>query len=288
MEVLTGAEVDTALQNGEVELFLQPIVDVETGSCSHFECLARWQSVEHGLVSVGEYLAAQPSWQAQQDFFDYTLKRLLAQSDQLLESGLPEQLNLNVSLGVLLTHGYKHILSLLAEAPQYGQRLTLEITEQTDHPLTVTALQGLNELRRKGVRLVLDDYGVDYSNERRELNLPFDAIKIDKSILWSPLSVIEQAKWRLKIHAWRQKGCEVIAEGVENYPQWQLARSLGFSHAQGFLIAAALPRSELAAWHRRWKTVSIALTDLNNGLEPSMAPEPAESPYWNALQCGKA
>ncbi len=134
----------------------------------------------------------------------------------------------------------------MREARADPGQLALEITETVlmeDGEAPVATLQAL---KRLGVTLMLDDFGIGYSSLSYLQRLPFDTLKLDRSFV-APLgqsgderniatAVVEMA------HALDMK---LVAEGVEDQEQLQVLGDLGCDLAQGYLLSRPLPADEM-------------------------------------------
>jgi EAL domain-containing protein (putative c-di-GMP-specific phosphodiesterase class I) len=102
------------------------------------------------------------------------------------------------------------------------------------------------ELRAKGVRLALDDFGIGYSSLIYLRRFAFDKIKIDKSFLQSMEMTGESAIILHSIvHLGRALGLTVTAEGIETEDQQRFLQALGCHELQGFLFSQPLDAEEL-------------------------------------------
>ena len=99
-----------------------------------------------------------------------------------------------------------------------------------------------------GIRLGLDDFGTGYSNLSSVLALPFDTVKLDKSLVWA---AVEQENTAVMVRAlteiFHRMGMRVLAEGVEDEVQNRFVLDCGIELIQGFLYARPLPGEEAAA-----------------------------------------
>jgi EAL domain-containing protein (putative c-di-GMP-specific phosphodiesterase class I) len=123
--------------------------------------------------------------------------------------------------------------------------------EQTEGVVIKDADQAENaiiELRAKGVRLALDDFGIGYSSLIYLRRFAFDKIKIDRSFLQSMEMTGESAIILHSIvHLGRALGLTVTAEGIENEDQRRFLQALGCHELQGFLFSQPLDADELMA-----------------------------------------
>ena len=104
----------------------------------------------------------------------------------------------------------------------------------------------LHEIKKLGVSIVLDDFGIGYSSMRYLQMFPFDKIKIDKSFIQSMTNHADSAAIVCAIAGLgRRLDIETTAEGVETAEQFALLRSAGCQLAQGYLFSRPVPMSAL-------------------------------------------
>jgi EAL domain-containing protein (putative c-di-GMP-specific phosphodiesterase class I) len=105
-----------------------------------------------------------------------------------------------------------------------------------------TANATLASLKKLGVRVVLDDFGIGYSSLKYLLDLPFDVLKIDQSFVQS-MSESKDALTIVKaiIQLAKNLGLEVTAEGIETEGQALTLQALGCERGQGFYLGRPSP-----------------------------------------------
>jgi EAL domain-containing protein (putative c-di-GMP-specific phosphodiesterase class I) len=140
------------------------------------------------------------------------------------------------------------VTNALAAAGLPGQRLCIEITEGVLMDQTDTAIATLHQLRALGVKIAMDDFGTGYSSLSYLQKFPFDKIKIDRSFI-SELSESEEASAIVRAVTGLAASfkMETTAEGVETEEQREIARSLGCTEMQGWLVSKARPAAELTS-----------------------------------------
>jgi EAL domain-containing protein (putative c-di-GMP-specific phosphodiesterase class I) len=143
-----------------------------------------------------------------------------------------------------------YIDTLLLEAKLPPSKLVLEITESAVMRDPVYALKILRDLKQRGVRLAIDDYGTGYSSLAHLKRLPVDELKIDKSFVLNLRDAATQDILiiRSTIDLGHNMGLKVIAEGVENAEAWRILEQLGCDMAQGYYISKPLPMEEFREW----------------------------------------
>ncbi|HYR28514.1 MAG TPA: EAL domain-containing protein, partial [Thermoanaerobaculia bacterium] len=191
----------------------------------------------------------------------WVLQRAVADCGQWNASGL--DLTVAVNLSALDLFDAKlpaYIAGLLSEAKLSPSKLVLEITESAVMQDPVHAMKILEELKRLGVSLAIDDYGTGYSSLAHLKRLPVDELKIDKSFVMNLGRAAAQDILivRSTIDLGHNMGLKVIAEGVEDAEAWRILKELGCDMAQGYFISKPLPIDEFRAWYGRFAGVPVA------------------------------
>ena len=142
----------------------------------------------------------------------------------------------------------KQLRLLLADSPLPLSRLCFEITETAAISSTVVASQLLNELRRQGCSIAIDDFGVGMQSFERLKELPVDTIKIDGSFI---RNVAQRGKDYALVQASvavaRAFGAQTVAEFVEDEETVSCLRELGVDWIQGYLVSQPQPLGEVLA-----------------------------------------
>jgi EAL domain-containing protein (putative c-di-GMP-specific phosphodiesterase class I) len=130
-------------------------------------------------------------------------------------------------------------------------RLTLEVTESSVMADPARAIGLLHRLRALGVRLSVDDFGTGYSSLSYLKSLPVQEVKIDRSFVTGLSSQSDDvAIVRAIVDLGRHLGLDVVAEGAEDQPTWDLLAGMGCDLVQGWHLARPMPVGELVPWMR--------------------------------------
>jgi EAL domain-containing protein (putative c-di-GMP-specific phosphodiesterase class I) len=131
-------------------------------------------------------------------------------------------------------------LQAMNESDLGGNKIVLELNENTHPDLLAQTKKTLNLLRTHGVKVALDDFGTQYSNLSFMSELPIDIVKVDKAFVQkAPFSRKAEALLKFCINVSHDIGCEVVAEGLETKEQLECAQSLDADIGQGFLFNAS-------------------------------------------------
>lgn len=130
------------------------------------------------------------------------------------------------------------------------ERLILEVTEQQPVTCYETVRKQLDGLRTRGLRLAVDDAGAGYSNFRHILELRPDIIKLDRSLTRGiATDSVKRALASALIRFARDIGCDLVAEGVENFAELHCLRELGVTLVQGHVVGRPSASTDMKRWH---------------------------------------
>jgi EAL domain-containing protein (putative c-di-GMP-specific phosphodiesterase class I) len=237
---LLEVELRKALGAQQIEVYYQPIVDLQDDTIVGCEALARWNHSERGFVSPADFIPVAEQSGLIDQLGDYVLRKACKEA-----AGWPDHIKLAVNVSpVQFKSGLLalKVVAALADSGLSASRLELEITEAVLIGDDEAALKILHELRAIGVRVALDDFGTGYSSLSYLRRFPFDKIKIDRSFICNLTqeggsSGIVRAVLAIA----SEHNIVTTAEGVETVEQRAMLRQLQCGEMQGFLFSAALP-----------------------------------------------
>jgi diguanylate cyclase (GGDEF)-like protein len=235
-------ELKQAVRDGAFELHYQPLISLGTSQICGYEALARWRHPTRGLVQPGEFIALAEELGLIEEIGEFALAEACRAA-----TAWPDDLTVAVNLSAvqLRREGFAIAVdAVLRDTGLTPSRLELELTEQSLARETPVLQENLRFLRKLGVRLVMDDFGVGYCSLNYLRRFPFDKIKIDRSFIASiPAEAEATAIVGAVVALGRALGMATVAEGVETELQLDAVRSLGCAQAQGFLIGrpSAIP-----------------------------------------------
>lgn len=244
-----------ALENGELVPYFQPIVDVTTGVPHSLEALIRWEHPQLGTLLPPAFLSAIEGSALVVPVGRAVLEGALRELRTLKCKRLPLPLGVavNVSSGQLSRPGLaSDVFDALDRFGLAPEDLALEITETTAFSDPTLALTELTALADAGVRLVLDDFGVGWSNMSRLIQLPVSALKLDRSLVTGAMGD-DRASFIVTatVAAALELDLDVIAEGVEDERVRRYIAATGCRWAQGWLFSPAVPAQTLPSLLRR-------------------------------------
>ncbi len=240
-------ELRIALENDGLQLVYQPKVDMGTRTVKSVEALARWTHPHLGVVPPGEFVPLAEQTGNTRRLTSWVVEAAIRQMEAWRREGLEIDVAVNLSAADILdTQLGDEVLRALQNHGVPPTSLLLEITESAVMRDPVLAARNMQLLQVSGVRFAIDDFGTGYSSLSHLSRLPFDELKIDRSLLAHAheraddativASTIELAH-RMKLR--------VVAEGVETIESWNLLRRLGCDLAQGYLVSPPIPPDKI-------------------------------------------
>ena len=244
-----AAELPIAMQRGEVELFYQPVLDVRTRQVENIEALIRWRHPRLGLLLPERFMAAAEQSNLMREIDFWVVRRAIKDRIQLgLERYDSLGVSVNVSVRQLAEPDFLETLYSQMHEQDFPLRLLqLELTETSFIENPERTVELITQLRRLGVKVVIDNFGTGYSSLAHIKNLPVDGLKIDSAFVRNlphdrGNAAIVQAITTLAA----KLGMQAMAEGIETAAEMRALRELQCEVIQGELISGALPFAELA------------------------------------------
>jgi diguanylate cyclase (GGDEF)-like protein/PAS domain S-box-containing protein len=242
-------ELQHGLERGELRLFYQPLVDLDTGLLLGAEALLRWEHPERGLLAPAAFLEVAEESGLIVDIGAWAVREACRQLREWQHRGAASDLRLSVNLGAReLTHPdvVATVLGAIRRAGIDPGSLCIEVTETTAMADRASGFRALRELSRAGVRVAIDDFGTGYSSLEHLRSMPADILKIDRSFVHGMSSdSSDNALVAATLALGRTLGMDVVAEGIETDEQASSLRGLACPIGQGDLFARPLPPDEL-------------------------------------------
>lgn len=239
-----------ALRQGQLEAYLQPVINLASGRVIGAEALARWPQPDGSVIPPGEFIPVAEAAGLVGDITELMLDRVIGQGARWRDAGLaPITLGVNLSgLDLQSEQLLPTVRRLLAEHRLPGRALMLEITESRFMRDPQGARGVLAALRELGVTIAIDDFGTGYSSLSYLHRLPLDCLKIDRSFVRGADQATDRRTLLGAIGSLgRALGLHTVAEGVETRAEAALVRELGCDALQGYLVAPPMPAADFAA-----------------------------------------
>jgi diguanylate cyclase (GGDEF)-like protein len=243
-----SAEFPLALQRGEIDLCYQPVLAVGARRLVGVEGLMRWRHPTRGLMLPERFLPAIEQSNAMREIGIWAIRRAL---DDRVEIGLDRYEDVSISVNIsprqLAEDGFlAQLNSMLAERHFPTSLLRIELTENALIDNSEKTISLLTELRRLGIKVIIDNFGTGYASLSYLKNLPVNGLKIDRTFIRGLPEDRGNAAIIQAITTLAGKlGLEAMAEGVETAAEMKALRAFDCENMQGTFISEPLPLSQL-------------------------------------------
>ena len=243
-----------ALENNEFVPFYQPKYSLKEKKFISSEALARWNSPEFGLVGPAKFidLAEKAGLLNAIDIriFELAVKDI---SEGLKRGRTMLPVSVNFSLYEFFSRNFLDtIVDTLKKYDVPAHYIEIEITETTSQVNKFLSLSVIKRLKSLGIRVLMDDFGVGYSQIENVRQIPFDAMKIDKSFTDRILTDTKTSSIvKYLVELAHINNMEAIIEGVETKEQVELLRKLKIDTVQGYYYSKPLPIDKYAELLRK-------------------------------------
>ena len=254
------SDIRTAAAQGDIHLHYQPRYNL-AGRLMALEALARWQHPVQGLLPASRFIPVAEEAGLIQQLGLQLLDEACAQARRWLDEGLHAPIAYNMS-GLQLASPLiaQQVEAILRRHALPAHLLEIQIAETAAVVDVSDTSVKLMQLRRLGIRLLLDDIGSGFSNLAILRRFQLDGIKISRDFI-SQLeeSTVDSGSEPIVtalVDLGRDLGVQIIAEGVETNRQLKFLRAAGVTQVQGFLFSHALPAEQ----------VTVLLKALDSGM----------------------
>ena len=243
------AEIRTSLNEGRFELYLQPVVELETGATIGFESLVRWNHPELGVLAPAEFIGIAENSGLIHALGIWIVDEACRLSAKLARCGHPSRVSVNVSPVQLATSTFTEVVhQAVARHSIEPSDLVLEVTETVFVEANEQLLMSLNSLVASGIHLAIDDFGTGYSSLNHLRLLPIQVVKIDRSYTAEmETDAGTAAIIQTMIDLSRRLGQQIVVEGIETTSQARLLYQFGVRYGQGYLFGRPAPVAEVLA-----------------------------------------
>jgi diguanylate cyclase (GGDEF)-like protein/PAS domain S-box-containing protein len=251
-EMYWVSRVTRAVDEGRLELFHQPIVSTSgasSASPAFHELLVRLRDDNGTLVLPGEFMPAAERYNVVAAVDRWVVQQAVRILREYASGEEPPFLfAVNLSGSSLSDRSFLDLVLGLVEEPRIARGLCFEITETAVITNMTQAVYFMRELRKRGCRFTLDDFGSGLSSFHYLKTLPVDFLKIDSQFLGN---VITDPVDRSNVEAINQVASALcittIAEKVESAAVFAELKALRVQYAQGYFIARPEPLLMLLA-----------------------------------------
>lgn len=236
------------LRDPRVLVYCQPVFNIKTGKYDTAEALMRLKLSNIGMVFPDQFIPL-----AEEKGYIHVLTEIILQKtcDEIKyliqENYDVRRISVNVSVMELKDdHFCDDISGIIRNSGIPDEKIAIEITEtQTESDFLVIKSR-IDELKEHGIKFYLDDFGTGYSNMERIMELPFDIIKFDRSLVLASGSDNRSEKMVGSLaNMFKDLDYSVLYEGVENENDEEMCINMAASYLQGYKYSRPIPIIDL-------------------------------------------
>ncbi len=259
-------DLKMAVRARQLSVQYQPIVSCQDGRVYGVEALARWHHAELGNVPPERFISIAEETGLIRDIDRFVLQKAVEEIGPLVDAGLNIVLAVNISAaGIEDPFLVDEVEKLLGAAGFDPSKLELEITELVAMRDLENVSRSIMRLRQLGVRLAIDDFGAGYSNLATLARLPFDTVKLDRSLVVGLASDRDKRTIvQIGLMLATELGFETVVEGVERTEEFEFIVKCGATYAQGYLFSVPVSVDELLIILEPARLGAIAVRALEN------------------------
>ena len=240
------AIIKEAIVHRSFMMYYQPIYSIKDKRFVSCEALIRLNDEKYGFISPEFLIKSAERNGLIMDVGDIVFDEVCSFINRLKKSGVSlDFVEINLSMAQIIQKDLvDKVLSCLNKYHLRPEDINLEITETMACAAENIVEQNMRVLNKSGISFSLDDYGVGYSNISRILSLPFDVVKIDKSL--TDMFDDEKMNGVIKhtVAMLKSIGVKIVVEGVETVECFEAFEKLGVDYIQGYYFSKPLPESE--------------------------------------------
>ena len=244
------AYLDTAIENDEFVVFLQPKIDIQNEKIKGAEALIRWNYRKEEFLYPSRFIPFFEKDGSIGKVDDLVLKKVCEYFAKWKNEDRPlHPVSVNLSRESLYDRSLVDRLTEIVDS--YGVDhglIDFELTESASYDNTEQMIKVLGELRKRGFKISMDDFGTGYSSFSLLTQMPLDTLKIDKSFVDKVGTGEDEEKDVVVIKhiiaLAKELGITCLAEGAENKGQVDKLRTLGCEVIQGYYYSKPLAMEE--------------------------------------------
>lgn len=242
--IAVESKLKESLKNEYLYIVYQPQYAARSKAIRGFEALVRMRYPDGSSISPGEFVPIAEKSGLVSQIDEYVMKHAMKEFKAMIDAtGVKAILAINISSHNFASSSFVgKVEKLLAELSFPPECLELEITEYSMYVSTEQTRVNMNELRKRGVKIAMDDFGTGFSSLAQVISLPFDSIKIDKSLIDKIVDdEVSKDFVKLVIYMGHLINTKVISEGVESEEQITTLVENKCDYIQGYVWSKPVP-----------------------------------------------
>ncbi len=240
-------DISQAVEKNQLEVYYQPIIDLQANKICDTEALVRWNHPTRGLLPPAEFITAAETGMIN-SIGKWVLNAACLQNKYWQDKNLLKGIiSVNISSKQLEQIDFiDQVCSVLNNTGLPPQFLQLELTENRLIRNLESMSDTLGQLKKLGVKIAIDDFGAGYTGLSFIKHFPLDKLKIDKSLIKNiPYNSVEKSIVTAMISMCKNLHISVCVEGVETNDQYQYLREQSCTEGQGFFFSPPITATSM-------------------------------------------
>jgi len=249
-----------AFENDEFEIYYQPLVALPDRRIVGFEALLRWRHPTRGWISPADFIPVAEASGLIARMGAWVLVGAIREAKAWSSASSALTLSINVSARQLVDGLLSTLLVQTLEREGLAPELIcIEVTESA--LMDAVAVQELHKLRALNFSVAVDDFGTGYSSLAYLRSLPVDTVKIDRNFVAGLGSNVKNDRlFEAIVDLAHTLDLHTIAEGCETKAEWDIIAASGCEKVQGWLVAKAMPGSEVLSFLAAYRASEVSAT----------------------------
>lgn len=239
------------LNDERVLVYCQPVLNIKTGKYDTAEALMRLKLPELGMIFPDQFIPL-----AEDMGFIHVLTKIIlhktcdAVKNLLAEGYEVKRISVNAAMSDLRDEAFaKELSDIIEESNIPNSKIAIEVTESQSDRDFDDLKEMIDKLKGIGIKFYLDDFGTGYSNMERIMNLPFDIIKFDRSLVIASQSDKRSEEIVGKLAGmFAELHYSVLYEGVEDEEDEKRCINMHASYLQGYKYSKPIPIEDLKSF----------------------------------------
>ena len=228
--------------------YCQPVFNLENGQFDTAEALMRLKLEETGMVFPDQFIPLAEEQGYIHVLTEIILHKTCQEIHRLTEEGfLIKRISVNVSVLELKDDAFCRDITRIIDCNNLpGNKVAIELTESGSEADFMIMKEKIEELRGKGIQFYLDDFGTGYSNMERIMELPFDIIKFDRSmVIASGMNERSENIVQSLARMFKDMKYSVLYEGIEDEKDEERCKAMSATYLQGYKYSRPVPIEKL-------------------------------------------
>ncbi len=242
------------LNDERILVYCQPVYNIRNKCYDTAEALMRLKLDKIGMVFPDQFIPI-----AEENNYIHTMSRIILhktcmQVKTLLSLGFTvKRISVNFAISEMHDAGFcSEVKDIISSSGIPYEKIAFELTETQDEDDFKILKSKIEELQEQGIKFYLDDFGTGYSNFLRIMELPFDIIKFDRSLVIAAMNSIKsETIVSYLAHMFSDMNYSVLYEGIETEQDEQKCMNMCAKYLQGYKYSRPIPIEQLTEYFQK-------------------------------------